>query len=82
VTNQYLISTTARAGLTTVLAAAIILGFLNWGTPLGVVFFVVAAFVFVANAYVTIRVIINVRRHKRPERNEDWKSSESDPHAP
>jgi hypothetical protein len=43
-TNEYLISTTARAGLTTALAAALILGFLNWGAPLGVVCFVVAAF--------------------------------------
>jgi hypothetical protein len=70
-TSEYLISTTVRAGLTTVLAAAIILGFLNWGTPLGVVCFVVAAFTFVANAYMTIRVLINERRHKHPQRNDN-----------
>ena len=70
-TNEYLISTTARAGLATALAAAVILGFLNWGTPLGVVGFVVAAFTFAANAYLTIRALINVRRRKAPQRNEN-----------
>lgn len=69
-TNEYLISTTARAGLTTALAAALILGFLNWGTPLGVACFVAAAFFFVASAYLTIRVLVNVRRRRRPQRNE------------
>lgn len=69
-TNEYLISTTARVGLTTALAVALILGFLNWGTPLGIACFVVAAFFFVAGAYLTIRVLVNVRRRRHQQRNE------------
>lgn len=60
--SRLMVALVARVGFMTLLFVAILVGFLQWGTPLGVVAFILAALFFLLYVVVRLKSRALVRR--------------------